>query len=325
MNAKPVLMDFAGVEIVAPHGWPQLTGRQWADVEAAMILQASNQPRAASAVILDFEERIGTRPAHRKVARYGVEALHRDIGRANRQRVKAERERVRQLQAPWKPPAYEAKPLNKALRKLASGDAKQAKEAVGELVNIEESHRDKIETLRIAAEQSEIRTLAEGRGEVIEVEKSDARGHKGRLRYTRRDGLEHLYTVGSLTEREYKAGRRYRELYERTDPERGLRPADLSQPFSPSHGGEGFSKKAAEWSREKLNIEAKVIEESQNRYALLALQEVAGQRRQVIEHLRDIDKVGSGHACARYVKGLREALRIAADHFTLGRPGQAQA
>ncbi len=314
-TVQPALMEFGAVHLVAPNGWPRLTQRQWADIEVAMILTANDKPGAAAAVILDFEERIGTRPAHRRAAHSSVEAVNREIARVNRHRVKAERDRVRNLQAPWKPPPYDAKPLAKALRKLGSGDKRQAKEAVADLVAIEEAHRIKAEAMRVTAEQAEIRNLAEARGDDLVVESNKARGYVDRSRITNRDGLEHLLACGSITKREFQAGHRYRELYEKTDPERSLKPVSPGAIHSPHHGGEDFAKKFGEWVHQKLNIEREVIEIGQHRYALLALQEVAGSKRMVVDHLRVVGKDGSGHARARYVSGLRVALRIAAEQF----------
>lgn len=307
--AQPVLMDFAGVEIIAPNGWPKLTGRQWADIESALILAASNQTVAAGAVILDFEERIGTRPAHRKAVRDGAEALNRAIGRANKERAREERARVRSLPAPWKSPTPDPRLLADAEQKLASTSPKQRAAGQVAMLRIEAMTESRAEALRNTADQTEILDLAIGRGDDVEIEASNARGHKGRIRIRSRDGLESLFVAGSLTPIQYAAGMRYRDLYERIDPERGLKPMDYEGVFTPSHGGEGFAVKRSGWMRQVLSLEATIRTKDKNRVAVRALQEVAGLRRTIASF------ADGGQARARHTEGLKLALDVCAEWF----------
>jgi hypothetical protein len=306
---QPILMDFDGLHLLAPNGWPKLTNRQWADIESAMILTANGPSDAAGIVISDLEERMGVRPAHRKVISFGENMLRAELRRTQAAARKAERERSVRLLAPWKPPGPDLKLVAKADRKVKSGDPKQIKEGTAELVTLEEARKSRAEGMRISAEQAEVKACAEARGEEIVAETSAAKGVKGRLRILSRDGLERLFLAGAISPVQYASGMRYRDAYERVDPEASLKPMDYGRIFSPRHGGDGYAHKRAEWSNELLNVERQVIERGQHRHALPMLQQIAGNRRSI----RSFG--GSGGLRAAQIKGLQLALDICAEHF----------
>lgn len=304
----PQRIDFAGVEFVSPNGWPKLTARQFADLEAAMILKASGQDNAVKAVVLDLEDRIGTRPAHRRAATVG-EPLAVTIRTTNRRRQKAERAHVHALLAPWRVARYDHKALAKALRKLESDDPKQKAEAKADLLKLEQATAQVREAARISAERAEIIRCAEARGEDVEAETSDARGHKGRLRYVDRDGLLSLFNSGQISDRQYAAGMRYRELYEKVDPEASLKPLNPARIYSPRHGGEGYAQEQFKHWTELLKLEALVREDDRNGHAVQMLQAFAGNRTSTrrLGRTKDIRE--------DLIAALRVALDRCAGHF----------
>jgi hypothetical protein len=62
---------------------------------------------------------------------------------------------------------------------------------VAELVTLEEARQARADSMRISAEQAEIKELAFGRGEEIAVE-TKRKEHVGRIRVVCRDGLERI-------------------------------------------------------------------------------------------------------------------------------------
>jgi hypothetical protein len=306
----PILMDFGEVQVVAPNGWPQLTAHDWSDIEAALIVAPASD-QAAGVVVGWVEARLGVNEAHRQAVFVGREKVLADIRRRQSQRERAEQDRVHQLLAPWRAPALDLKRVAKAERKAASDDPRQAKAGVDELTSLERARRARGRAMKVAADQAEIRTLAEGRGDVVEIESTDSRGHQGRIRLVNRDGLESLFKSGALTPIQYAAGMRYRDLYERVDPEKGLKPMDYAGVFSASHGGEGFAQKRSGWMRAMLNVETRIRNEDKNGVAVRALQEIAGNRRCISAI------VTSGHARTKHTAGLILALDICADFWGL--------
>jgi hypothetical protein len=238
------------------------------------------------------------------------------IAAAHRKKRKEERERVKQLTTGWKPPEMDRAILAKIDRKLNSGNARQVLEAKRSLTAYEGLHLARIEAIRAIAVHEETVRLAECRGEVVFINRRRAE-HAGRIEITTRDGLRNLRSRNQISPRQFEAGMRYRELYERTDPEAVLKPLDYDRITSPHHGGEGYQQKRNEWMHERLNLEAKVTEGAQNRFAMGALQEIAGNKRFMVDVLKDASPNVGARLRARYAKGLRDALNIAADYFGL--------
>jgi hypothetical protein len=306
----PALIDFQSIQIIHPKGYPSFTSKQWSEIQSAMILASNDRTRSALYIVNDLEERLGVRDAHRITALGGELALKAHIKRRNEQTKRFEYNRTKQLNAPWKPPTFDQRELARIDRKLKSNDPRQLKEAKSTLVDMEEARQARAESLRTAAEQAEIQRQAEHRSDPIVVETDKTKGVYQRARFINRDGLESLLKSGHITRRQFDAGMRYRDLYERTDDERSLKPMEYGAIHAPHHGGEGYARKRCQWVHERLNIEAAVTNDAKNKYALPALMETAGNRRYVCNVLNDRGK--NGHVREQYVKGLVEALDIAA-------------
>lgn len=225
------------------------------------------------------------------------------IAAQNRKRRKEELDHVRRLNAAWKAPKLDFKRLAKIDKKLASGDKRQILEGMREMLKLAQDHRDQCDAARITAEQQEAREQAVARGEVIDI------SHIKRLRLASRDGLEYLKNHGAITDEQFAAGMRYRDIYDRADWERKLKPLDPGRIGSPHHGGEGYADKRAEWFAELAQVEAKIITRTQHAYALCMIQEVAGSRRSI----RSMH--GGGAYRVKQIEGLRLALDVCVEHF----------
>jgi hypothetical protein len=226
----------------------------------------------------------------------------------NNLRRKDERERVKLLNSPWKAPRLDFKRLAKIEKKLASNNKALVLEGMKDMLKLAQDHRDRCDAMRTTAEQQEAYAQAVARGEVIELQ-THRKEHQNRIRITSRDGLEELHRTKKITDRQFQAGMRYRETYDRCDWERKLRPMDPGRIGSPHHGGEGYADKRAEWIKELTQVEALIVARTQNAYSLCTIQEMAGSRRSI----RSMH--GSGTYRAKQIEGLIKALDACVEHF----------
>ncbi len=154
--------------------------------------------------------------------------------------------------------------------------------------------------------------LERERGERIEISKQAE--SRGRIRVRSRDGLETLATSGAISAIQYRAGLLYRNLYEATDPERGLKSHmdDLDRRTgggAPGEVAEAWAERRLRLARTIAAIEAKVRLADRNDRAVRALREVAGHARCIAQ----LSAGGGGQATYRRALGL--ALDVCADHF----------
>ncbi len=158
--------------------------------------------------------------------------------------------------------------------------------------------------------------LERARGERVDVARAGP--ERGRVRVTSRDGLESLAKSGAIDQAQHRAGLIYRDLYEATDPERGLRSHmdDLERRGrggGPTTAGEAWAERRLRLAGGVAVIEAKVRAALRDDRALRALREVAG-------HARPISRLSAGGgAQAAYRSALIEALEVCVQHFDLRR------
>lgn len=174
-----------------------------------------------------------------------------------------------------------------------------------------ERRRQQIE---IAEGIEETLGLARRRGEQVDLQRSPEAVTRVRVRS--RDGLETLVRSGAISAAQFKAGMLYRDLYEATDAERGLK----SQMTAPAFLGGGTARsapgRAEAWAERLMRlttamaaIEAKVRRADRNQRAVQALREVAGHAR----CLSQLSAGGGGQAL--YRASLVLALEVVAEHF----------
>ena len=174
-----------------------------------------------------------------------------------------------------------------------------------------ERRRQQIE---IAEGLDETLSLARQRGEQVDLQR--AAEAVTRVRVRSRDGLETLARSGAISAAQFRAGMLYRDLYEATDAERGLK----SQMTAPAFLGGGTARSAPgrpeAWAERLMRltdamavIEAKVRVADRNQRAVQALREVAGHAR-CLNHLS-----AGGGGQALYRASLVLALEVVAEHF----------
>lgn len=227
-------------------------------------------------------------------------------------------------------------PITRAERQEALAGEHAAKELLNA---VEGDLRYRTDERYVARVNIETRSLEEGRGETVVWEKAETANWRGegkrkalevdrvrRLRITSRDGLEVVafkspaqIKTGDLpiSAIQYTAGLRYRELYEKADPERALRPAPIDPDMRGgySHGGAGWEEKKREITDQLARLDRFVSASagggSRGADAVKALQEVAGKA-------NPISKVVSGsRARARMRRALEVALDAVADALGL--------
>jgi hypothetical protein len=198
---------------------------------------------------------------------------------------------------------------------LASSDPNRVKRGCATLRLLEADLAADAACAQVRAGMDETARLERMRGERIEVSKEAQ--SPGRLRVRTRDGLETLAGAGAISQTQYHAGLLYRDLYEATDPERGLRSHmdDLDKRGGGAGGGdiaEAWAERRLRLSRAIADLEAKVRLADRNDRAVRALRQVAGHAR-CISHLS-----AGGGAQAAYRRALSLALDICAGHFRVG-------
>ena len=198
---------------------------------------------------------------------------------------------------------------------LASGDVERKR--LGELAlrALEADLAADLAAARVRAGLDETASLERLRGEKVEI--SGQAGARGRVRVRTRDGLETLAGAGAITTTQHRAGLLYRNLYEATDPERGLKSHmdDLERRGggAPGEIAEAWAERRVRLARAIAGIDAKVRLADRNDRAVRALREVAG-------HARCIAQLSSGGgAQAAYRRALVLALDVCAAHFRLDR------
>ncbi len=212
--------------------------------------------------------------------------------------------------------AAQARAWRIATDDLASGQAARVQRGGLTLRRLEAELAEDAAAASVRDGLDEITRLERARGERVEI----ARGgpERGRVRIASRDGLESLAKAGAIDPAQLRAGMIYRDLYEATDPERGLRSHmdDLERrgrAGGPNPAGEAWAERRLRLAGGVAAIEAKVRATQRDDRGLRALREVAG-------HARPISRLSAGGgAQAAYRLALIEALEICVRHFNLRR------
>lgn len=162
----------------------------------------------------------------------------------------------------------------------------------------------------LRAKMAEITALASLRGEEVEV--SEKREHKGRLRILSRDGLERLRDAETISQNQFAAGLRYRDQFEKVEV--NLRSCMAGQVAGGGSPG-GAADRAADAKRQVREWDDAVFASfpvaRDGHDALLAMREIAGRGRS----LRDI--ATSGGRRATLLARLTVALDLVADMLAL--------
>ncbi len=319
--------DIAGAEQVVGRVQRELGISQdlhIAAVEAAAL--AANAPRARAARRLARLERNHALANIARDAAPLTDKNHRDILVAEQLRTKA-------------------KALRKARQRGLADDALTS--AADLLRGVEADVHQRSEDRYIGRVTTETRMLEEDRGEVVATEEINqpawrrrASGKMAlvdgqpvlndvpvkRLRITTRDGLEVLakksddqVRAGDLpiTAAAYAAGLRYRELYEKSDPERCLKAASWDDSArGPKHGGDNWEDARLGFARDVARIEDAVQKEGARiggaRLAVLwvkVLREVAGKGLPISR------AVSGGRAREKWREAIDPVLDVVADWF----------
>ena len=134
----------------------------------------------------------------------------------------------------------QAREIDEAESKLQSPSLGVRRLGRDQMAVIEAEIDAELDRRRRLADEEEIKAVARDRGDRV-IEPKDT----GVLSVSR-DGLETLRSAGSLDRNLYAAALKYREDYERLDPESGLTPPSIDQSRSISHGGDGWAIKRRE-------------------------------------------------------------------------------
>jgi len=196
---------------------------------------------------------------------------------------------------------------------IASGEAERLRRGSLALRLLEADLAADLASSRLRAGLDETIALERRRGERLEV--STQPETRGRIRVRTRDGLETLASSGAISATQYRAGLLYRNLYEATDPERGLKSHmdDLNRRGggAPGEVAEAWAERRLRLARTMAAVEAKVRVADRNDRAVRVLREVAG-------HARCLAQIASGGgAQAAYKRALGLALDICVEHFRL--------
>ena len=187
---------------------------------------------------------------------------------------------------------------------LASGEAERIKRGGLALRALEADLAADAASAQVRLGLDETLRLERLRGERLEVSKQSET--RGRIRVRTRDGLETLAGSGAITARQYRAGLLYRNLYEATDPERGLKShmddLDRRGGGAPGEVAEAWAERRLRLARSIAGIEAKVRQADRNDRAVRALREVAG-------HARCIAQLSAGGLPARAGPGVGHLRR----------------
>jgi len=194
---------------------------------------------------------------------------------------------------------------------IASGEAERLRRGSLALRLLEADLAADLASSRLRAGLDETIALERRRGERLEV--STQPETRGRIRVRTRDGLETLASSGAISATQYRAGLLYRNLYEATDPERGLKSHmdDLNRRGggAPGEVAEAWAERRLRLARTMAAVEAKVRVADRNDRAVRVLREVAG-------HARCLAQIASGGgAQAAYKRALGLALDICVEHF----------
>lgn len=211
--------------------------------------------------------------------------------------------------------------LTKAAVAKSNGDLRGAHvhrtEAKRILMDCEDSLRARTDSRwaeRILAEIREIEVAQGGEVEVRSFHLMRAgRPEEGKpLQLSSRDGLYTLHKSGKISAALLAGGLAYREIYEKTDPERSLRPPPIDPAdIRVGRGGEGWAEKRAQLWDDRQAIETLVRVDQINGRGLTGLWEVAGKGRCVAHY--------SSGAWARDANttALVRALGVVASYFGL--------
>lgn len=332
---------------------PSLLG----DIEFAMIAAAEGFPDIAKGVIIAFEERLGVTDFDR-IQHGDVEAKARRLGGLARKL--AERRAAAPMVTRPAPilgatPA-EMTRLEKANRRIAKARTARDRPAIMKAADYRDSvlhdmdRRDS--AAYVAGRAEELGQLEALRGGSVVMEELDIeapvldefgapkwrRGRKvtrrervSRPRVTNRDGLKTLATPvydadgkitrkATITAAQFSAGMRYRELYENSDPTRGLTPPDpdrsggggvIRRPFDEERGtvidaGVIVQAQAHAQAAKTLAEMEEWVREQGGELPLKMLRAVAGECATIYE----LSDAGSRRKARRFTAALQTALGL---------------
>lgn len=215
----------------------------------------------------------------------------------------------------------QAREIDEAEAQLASPDLETRKAGRDLMAKVNGEIEKELDKRRREIDEAETVAMTEARGDRVRRPKDD-----GALEVSR-DGLETLRSTGTLDRTLYAAALKYREDYERLDPENGLTPPSIDQSRSVSHGGDGWAKKRKEIADRIRAVHLMIAGVDRKAdetaampmlppghpvmQAIYVLEEVAGKG----SNLRDL--TASGSVRARLSKSLVLALGCAAIVYEL--------
>lgn len=134
----------------------------------------------------------------------------------------------------------QARDLMEAEAKLSSADLAVRIAGRDQMAALQDEIDAELAKRLRAESEAETQAVAEARGDRIKKPKADS------VMSVSRDGLDTLLSAGTLTRTLHSAALKYREDYERLDPEKGLAPLSLDAARGTVHGGDGWAEKRRE-------------------------------------------------------------------------------